>query len=429
MKLLRAAGALTCLTLFAFVGCSSEGKTDSTEDLGGAGGGEDDGDSGTDGRKKGYCTLPASANHQDTVAAYEHWKETLLISEGAGGHLRVRRPNSSGARVNSTVSEGIAYGMLAAVYMDDSTTFDELWKYSQLHLTTTGLMHWYIGPEGDVLGRGAATDSDEDIAFALVMAAEKWGGRGTLDADYLELAKKQIDAVWEHEVEKVEADGVLERAILKPGDQWGGAALTNPSYFAPAFYRTFARVTDNPGWLKVVESSYDIIEASLNETSGNATNGLVPAWCNAEGTPVRTNGVDHFQFDSCRTPFRIAQDYCWYGEPRAKSYLEKITSFYEGIGLENLIDGFDLNGTPRPEFSVDGARAAAFVGPAGVGAMFDPKHASFADDAYTDLITPGALILGDVAYENPGSIYYNTSWRVLSLLMLDGTYEDFTLTP
>src|SRR5690606_290994 len=110
-----------------------------------------------------------------------------------------------------------------------------------------------------------------------------------------------------------------------------------------------------------------------------------------------------------------------------RDYLEKITSFYESVGLENIVDGYDLDGTPRPEFSENGSRAAAFIGPAGVGAMHDPSHQAFVDGAYEDLYTPDRLIIGDANYDNAGSIYYNTSWRVLSLLMLDGTFQDFTL--
>jgi len=373
------------------------------------------------GQPKNYCSLPPQANHEDAVKSYAHWKKTLLTSDGAGGFLRVRRPNSKGAVVNSTVSEGIAYGMLLAVYMDDAETFDALWQYSQLHVNANGLMNWYIGPDGAVLGQGGASDSDEDIAFALVMAGEKWGGKGSLDQKYADLALAQIERVWTFEV----LHG--ERQILLPGDTWGASLVRNPSYFAPAFYRTFARVSGNKGWLDVVDSSYDIIEASLNATNGNADNGLVPSWCGDDGTPIVTNGVSHFQFDSCRTPFRVAQDYCWNGDERAKAYLEKITNFYEGIGIENLVDGFELDGTPRPEFSVDGSRAAAFVGPAGVGSSFDAAHVEFTSAAYDDLVSKDALIIGDAAYDNLGSIYYNTSWRALSLLMLDGTYVDLTL--
>jgi endo-1,4-beta-D-glucanase Y len=362
--------------------------------------------------------VPANADSSQIQIAYQQWKQTLLTRDGAGGHLRVRRPNSKGAVVNSTVSEGIAYGMLIAVYMDDQETFDELWKYSQRHLNARGLMQWYIDATGDVLGDGGATDADEDIAFALVMADRQWGGRGSLDRAYIDCARRQIELIWEHEV----AHGSAH--ILKPGDVWGGPDVTNPSYFAPAFYRTFAKVSGNREWLGVVDSSYAIIEVALDRTPSPGK-GLVPAWCTADGIP--THNPRHFQFDSCRTPFRIAQDWCWHGEPRARTYLEKITSFYESIGLESIVDGFDLDGTPHPEFSQDGARAAAFVGPAGAAAMHDEASRGLAEGAWSALVTRGALILGEPGSDNGGSIYYNTSWRVLSLLMLNGTFFDLTL--
>lgn len=370
---------------------------------------------------KGYCAHPTNVDPAHAQSAYALWKEVLLTSDGAGGFKRVRRPNSFGAVPNSTVSEGIAYGMLIAVYMDDQETFDDLWQYSQLHVGPSGLMDWYIGPEGEVLGEGPATDSDEDIAFALVMASEKWGTSSRLEDSYEVLAKRQIDLIFEYEVEP-------RTWVLKPG-AWGGSQVTNISYFAPAFYRTFAVYTGNERWYNVIDKCYEIIDKSLSEEYGNAENGLVPAWCDANGVPSAqgTSHPTHFQFDSCRTPFRIGQDYCWHGEPRAREYLEKITSFYEGVGLENIIDGYDLDGTPRPEFSVDGTRAAAFVGPAGVGAMHDSSHQSFIDGAYEDLYTPNRLIVGDANHDNAGSIYYNTSWKVLSLLMMDGTFRDLTL--
>src|SRR6185436_2178788 len=93
----------------------------------------------------GNCIPPAAANPADAAAAYAKWKTDILTSDGAGGFLRPRRPNSSGAVVNSTVSEGVAYGMLLSVYADDQPTFDKLWQYSQIpsHLDANGLMHWY----------------------------------------------------------------------------------------------------------------------------------------------------------------------------------------------------------------------------------------------------------------------------------------------
>jgi endo-1,4-beta-D-glucanase Y len=195
--------------------------------------------------------------------------------------------------------------------------------------------------------------------------------------------------------------------------------IANPSYFAPAYYRVFAAVTDNADWLKVVNSSYAIIERSLNAVSGNEANGLVPAWCNFAGEPVEAYSGPplYFQHDSTRTPFRMAQDYCYFGEPRAKAYLEKISSFYTKVGVSNIVDGYELDGTPRPSRAVNGEQAASFVGPAGVGAMSAPDNRIFVDEAWAAV---ASLEL------TAGTIYYEKSWAALSLLMMNG---DFIILP
>jgi endo-1,4-beta-D-glucanase Y len=357
--------------------------------------------------KSPYCTYASNRSDEDVRAAYDLWKTTVITSEGAGGFLRVRKPDS-GTVIDSTVSEGIGYGMIIAVYMDDQDLFDNLWQYEQLHLDSNGLMHWEIGPDGNITpsGSGAATDGDEDMAWALVMAARKWGA-GSLSESYQDYAVELIDLIWTFEVD------VGRDYMLKPGDSWGDVDVTNPSYFAPAYYRVFAEVTGNDGWHQVVDSSYDIIERSLNETSGNTENGLVPAWCNSAGTPVEAYGGAplYFPHDSTRTPFRVGQDFCYFGEPRARGYLEKITSFYLGQGVANIVDGYELDGTPRPARAVDGAQAASFVGPAGVGAMYDAANQVFIDEAYAAVAT---LEL------TAGTIYYEKCWAVLSLMMMSG---------
>lgn len=365
--------------------------------------------------KSQYCNLPTSYDNDKVREAYQQWKDATVTADGAGGFLRVKKPDS-GSVIGSTVSEGIGYGMILAVYMNDQTVFDGLWKYEQSHLDSNGLMNWEIGPDNKITsgGNGGATDGDEDIAWALVMADRQWGGKGTLDDTYLNHAKKLIDLIWKYEVDT--ARGYM----LKPGDQWGNVDVTNPSYFAPAYYRVFGQVTGKTDdWDKVITGNYDILEKSLNAASGNATNGLVPAWCTSAGVPtVAYSGAPtHFQNDSTRTPFRVGQDYCYFGEPRAKSYLDKITSFYVGVGVSKIVDGYNLDGTPRPEKATNGLQAASFVGPAGVGAMSDAKYQSFLDEAYAAVAT---LKL------TAGTIYYQKSWTALSLLMLTGNFVDLT---
>ena len=351
----------------------------------------------------------------DAQAAYAKWKTDLLTSDGASGFLRVRRPNSAGAEVNSTVSEGIGYGMLAAVYMNDQPTFDKLWQYAQHWLDGNGLMNWYINAAGMMpLGTGAAADGDEDMAFALLLADKRWGGSGTLAQSYLLSATHLIDLIWQFEVDHTRAD------VLTPGDGFAGGAIINISYFAPAFYRAFGRATNQTAnWNRVVESTYTVIAQTLNTANGNATNGLVPAWSTPAGVPQAPAGLPiHHQLDSCRTPFRLAQDYCWNNEPRALRYLQAISGFYSTVGATNIVDGYDLNGTPHPQFASVGNQSAAFVGPAGVGAIATPAFTTLRDQAYAAVATLGLLA---------GSQYYNESWTVLSLIMMTGQMDDLTL--
>lgn len=360
-----------------------------------------------------YCLYPTNADSADVRAAYDLWKETVVTDSGAGGFLRVRKPDS-GTVIDSTVSEGMGYGLLLAVYMDDQDVFDNLWKYTKLYFNGNGLMNWEVDPDGVVIGQGGATDGDEDMAWALVMADRQWGGQGSLDRTYLEEAVDLINAIWDHEIDHTRDQ------MVKAGDAWGDVDVTNPSYFAPAYYKVFAEVTGNDDWHLAVDSSYLIIERSLNAASGNQSNGLVPAWCNSQGVPVEAYGGAplHFQNDSTRTPFRVGQDYCYFGEPRAKAYLDKITAFYKGVGVANIVDGYELDGTPRPERSTGGLQASSFVGPAAVGAMSDPTAQAFVDEAYTALATQGLTA---------GTIYYQKSWTALSLLMLTGNF--FELPP
>jgi hypothetical protein len=197
--------------------------------------------------------------------------------------------------------------------------------------------------------------------------------------------------------------------------------IFNPSYFAPNQYRIFGEVTGMVAeWNRVIDTGYQVLAASLNTASGNATNGLVPAWCDEAGVPkTPDNGAaTNYQYDSARTPFRIGLDYCYSGDARASAYLAKISSFFAGVGAANIVDGYDLDGTPHPDpASPSGSpQSAVFVGSAAVGAMHAASFATFQNDAYARLAT-GELLAR--------SVYYNLSWTTLTLLMLTGNLVEY----
>ncbi len=364
----------------------------------------------------GLC-YPTHANAEDARRAFLRFREEIVTAEGASGFLRTRRPDTPDGVANSTVSEGIAYGMIIAVAMDDQPLFDAFWKYAMRWFNPNGLMAWYIAPDGSkMLGQGGATDSDEDMAWALVMAHRQWGGSGSLGETYLSHARRQIDRVYELEVDHGQWPD-----MLIPGDEWRGQNVFNPSYFAPHQYRLFGEVSGNvDGWQRVIDRGYAVLDASLNDRNGNRENGLVPAWCTEDGTPVEAfpGAMQNYQYDSARTPFRLGQDFAYHGDARARAYLEKISGFFAGVGAEHIVDGYTLEGEPAPDPNArrPNPGSAVFVGAAAVGAMHDARYQSFIDAAYARVRT-GELLAR--------SRYYNHCWTVLSLLMLTGNLANF----
>ena len=188
----------------------------------------------------------------------------------------------------------------------------------------------------------------------------------------------------------------------------------------------FARVTGNTGWMNVLSTSYSI----LNKAAG--TNGLVPNWVNSSGAGVAGPGNDgngvYFGYDACRTPWRIALDWCENGEPQAQAYLEKIVGFFStksaSGGLGVIRDGYTNAGAMPPSNPSNlGSYPAgmAFIGPAGVAAM-DGSHNDFAAQVYA------ALVFDSSALVNANGIftYYHGSWGTLSLLTMSGNFWDMT---
>ena len=259
----------------------------------------------------------------------------------------------------------------------------------------------------------------EDLRLASAQALDLVSGQNSDEvADVLSLldtAKRQIERVWECEV-----DHDRYPDMLLPGDDWRGRNVFNPSYFAPHQYRIFAEVTGNPGWLRVIDRGYEIVFASLNAHSKNRENGLVPAWCDAAGTPVEAfpGAMTNYQYDSARLPFRIGQDWAAARDPRAHEYLKRVSAFFARLGADAIVDGYTLAGEPAPDprAARPNPGSAVFVGAAAVGAMHDERYRAFIEAGYAR-VQSGTLLAR--------SRYYNHSWTVLSLLMLSGNFLDF----
>ena len=328
---------------------------------------------------------PAAAR-AEIRTSYAEWKRRYLTSEGAGRDLRVKMP---GYKNGATTSESMGYGMLLAAYLGDRPAFDGLWRYAKRHRNPRGMMSWEITPEGRIPDPNAATDGDQDIAFALVVADARWGG-------YRDDARALIGSILRHAVEP-------GTDILKPGDVWGGSQVTNASYYAPAYYHVFARYTREPRWNRVADASYAVLGRVVARHS--PTTGLLPGWTTAAGSRVTVGGDFAFLYDygSARIPWRLAMDAAWHCDRRAQHHLRLFNRFFQRVGVDDLRDGYELNGRPTGQ----GPAGASFIAPAAAGAVVSP------DARYRRIMWNETLQFRDGGY-------YPDSLRLLALLFASG---------
>ena len=325
----------------------------------------------------------------ELAASWTDWKERYVTARGARGLLRVTMAQADDA----SSSEGIGYGMLLAAYLGDRPVFDALWGYAKAHHNRRGLMAWEVKADGRVPDRGAATDADEDMAFALLAADARWGG-------YAGAGRALIDSLMVHTVEP----GTL---VVKPGDGWGGSAVTNPSYLAPAYYKAFAAAASDPRWERVADASYAILDR-VAEKHGRGT-GLQPDWVTAAGDSApggRSASDDGFEFDygygATRVPWRLAMDAAWSCDPRAQRHLARLNAFFRGVGAGEIRDGYRLDGTPTGKW-----HNAAFVAPVMTAALFS-EDARYRAELWEETVE---LRAGE---------YYHDSLRLLGLLLGSG---------
>ncbi|HVJ19489.1 MAG TPA: glycosyl hydrolase family 8, partial [Polyangiaceae bacterium] len=341
---------------------------------------------GSSGAGTGSSPGTIMATPDDAATAYAAFKS--YFETCGDGSIRVKTNG------DETVSEGIAYGMLAAVGNDDQASFAGLWSYYQNHQNQNGLMDWKINAcSGEVWEAGAASDADLDAAMALVQADCKWGG-------YLGAATTLMASIRNHEVATSGAE-----LVLKPGDAWGGENCTNPSYFAPGYYRVFAQKhgAEAATWNKLADDSYVLLERTAHDSTG-----LVPDWSDAWGNPGGGGGCRNdkvnYTYDAARTPWRFATDYVWFQNQSAASWLNKVTAWVPDI--YNLGDGFSLSGS-----ELSSNHNSVFVGGFALGAMASSEEKK-------------SLFMGAFLSVNPSAdnAYFQVALRSVYLLLAAGLF-------
>lgn len=353
-------------------------------------------------------------------SSWNMYKEKFLFKNG-----RTIDPSQQ----NITTSEAQSYAMLRAVWVDDKTTFDNVYNFTktQMKRPRDNLFGWRYGqlengkygftPDG---GDNSAADADSDIAYALLLASKRWN-----ESKYQAEALPIIKDLWKYETATV--SGGKRYLIAGNWAQDQQKLVINVSYFAPYEWRAFAKVDPQDNWQSLIDPSYQLL-ANVGklplDTSKGA--GLPPDWIaiDTKTTQITPANLDNlkttYSFDAMRTPWRIALDYQWYKEPQAEAYLKS--------SYTSLAQDYQNNRTLVTTYSHAGERLSANENPAMYATAlgyFLHVNKSVADQIYQDKIIK--LYSNDQNGFNKDIPYYEQNWLWFGAAFYNNFLSNFGL--
>ncbi len=354
-------------------------------------------------------SIPGAAADRDSAVQTEladAWRDYRRVYIRASGRVVDIR----GGRIST--SEGQAYGMLRAVWADDRESFERMLKWTLKNLQNgdpTALPAWKWGRREGAMGRGVvdpqpAADADQFMAYALLMAAERWG-----DRSYRRQARGLLNQIWDAEVQDV---GPYRVVLPGPWAASMDPVQLNPSYALPFAWRAFAVADPAHPWLDLVDDFYALMAA----VSGDDGALLAPDWLwlrRDDGVAVPPPEVaahDHHGFEAFRLAWALAADAIWYAEPRALSSLAPYTALEARWAAQGWIPAvMDRHGEARVEYPYLGLYGALVP-------AWGIRKADLAEALYQAEVAPNRSPWG----WGDRADYYTQNWTWLGLALWCG---------
>jgi len=322
-------------------------------------------------------------------------------------------------------SEGMSYGMMIAVQLNQKAEFDAIWNWAKTYMyhaspahPAYGFFSWSMKANGRLNDAMPAPDGEEYFVTALYFAAHRWGnGVGIYnyraEADHLLTNMRHRVLITGQTVNGPMTAG----ALFEPGQKmvrftpdvknWDH---TDPSYHLPAFYELWALwgpEKDRVFWSEAAAASRDFFQRAAHPVTG-----LTPDYANFDGTPWTASWNPHSGealFDSWRTSMNWSVDWSWWGkDAREQQLSDRLQAFFESKGMSTYGNKFTLEGGQTSDDHSPGLVAMNAVASL---AATHPRSRKFVEDFWNTPIPSGRQRYYDGLLYLMGMLYCSGKFR------------------
>jgi len=396
---------LLLAAMFFLIGCTGENIVDYVDPT------FEDTASNYDGRTIKPSDRTNAQLYSDIKTKYAEYRDMYLKTASGGKYYIKASGNGPNGEAAETISEAHGYGMIVFALVnfngDEKKIFDGMnaLRKAQPSNIDGDLMSWIVAdPDASSASVStSATDGDLDNAYALLLAHKRWG-----EQSYLDDARTLIAAIKRSEMHQ----DIYRTKLGDWHNRWGSNnTASRSSDWMPGHFRAFAQATGDNFWNQAANQVY-----TLFGQGSNSNTGLIS--CFVDGSPIvpdpsgggtHEDNAEHYYYNACRDPWRLATDYAHHGTPAAKTQIDKISSWLKVATNEtpgNIKSGYQLDGTV-----IGGSGQACFVAPFAAGMMADTKNQDFLNSTYKYMLNLGS------------SNVYNDAIRLLCMLLINGYWK------
>ena len=339
-------------------------------------------------------------------------------------------------------TEGMSYGMMIAVQLNEKDIFDRLWRWSKKYMQhqsgpRKGYFAWSCKTDGTHNAEGAASDGELYFITALIFASNRWGNDTGIN--YKAEAQHILNCIQPKDGRYL-IDPATQLITFTP-DGFGNR-FTDPSYHIPAFYEVWAKWADDGRadyWRQCAQKSREFLHKATHPVTGlnadmcqyDGSEMQAPRWPGMPqpkpGEQPRRNGSNNFRYDSWRVPMNITLDYEWSGVDAKwqRQYGEKIQNFFYAQGVDTFLDQYRPDGSLPEEDEI--LQAGGFkklrhsVGLVSTiaAASILTKHAK--RKAFVDALWQSENVPFEDGYFDA---YYDGLLRLFAFMHLSGQYRE-----